>query len=97
MGYLTEKLLDQVNHLAQERGRSYFFNGWVKRIDGDAWRVNAKVQGASLYDVGVAFEDDFLDVSCSCPFFDRELETCKHIWTPPTGRLSRFFSAHGRS
>lgn len=80
MGYLTEKLFKQVNHIAQERGRSYFFNGSVKRIEGDAWRANAKVQGSSLYDVRVAFEDDFLDVRCSCLFFDRELETCKHIW-----------------
>jgi hypothetical protein len=80
MGYLTEKLFTQVNRIAQERGRSYFFNGSVKRIEGDARRVNAKVQGASVYDVKIMFEDDFLDVQCSCPFFDRELETCKHIW-----------------
>jgi hypothetical protein len=80
MGYLTEKLFKQVNHIAQERGRSYFFNGSVKGIDGDARRANAKVQGASLYDVKMVFEDDFLDVYCSCPFFDREFETCKHIW-----------------
>ena len=80
MGYLTEKLFKQVNHAAQERGRLYFANGRVKRIDGDARRANAKVQGASVYDVQIAFEDDFLDVQCSCPFFDRELETCKHIW-----------------
>jgi superfamily II DNA or RNA helicase len=80
MGYLTEKLFKQVGRISQERGRTYFFNGAVKRIDGDAWRVNAKVQGSSLYDVRIVFEDDFLDVKCSCPFFDRELETCKHIW-----------------
>jgi hypothetical protein len=80
MGYLTEKLFKQVNHIAQERGRSYFFNGSVKRIEGDARRASAKVQGTSVYDVKIAFEDDFLDVQCSCPFFDRELETCKHIW-----------------
>lgn len=80
MGYLTEKLFKQVNHIVQERGRSYFFNGSVKYIEGSAWRVNAMVQGSSLYDVRIVFEDDFLDVQCSCPFFERELETCKHIW-----------------
>ena len=80
MGYLTEKLFKQVNRIAQERGRSYFFNGSVKRIEGDARRADAKVQGSRLYDVWIASEDDFLDVKCSCPFFDRELETCKHIW-----------------
>jgi hypothetical protein len=80
MGYLTEKLFTQVNRIAQERGRSYFYNGSVKRIDGDARRANAKVQGSSVYDVKIVFEDDFLDVQCSCPFFEREFETCKHIW-----------------
>ena len=79
MGYLIEKLFKQVNHIAQERGRSYFFNGRVKRIEGDVWRANAKVQGSSLYDVRIGFEDDFLDVQCSCPFLERDLETCKHI------------------
>ena len=80
MGYLTEKLFKQVHRVAQERGRSYFFAGSVKRIEGDAWRAKAKVQGSSLYDVKITSEDDFLDVKCSCPYFERELETCKHIW-----------------
>ncbi|MGE5305191.1 MAG: SNF2-related protein [Alphaproteobacteria bacterium] len=80
MGYLTEKLFKQVNHIAQERGKSYFMNGRVKFVEGDSWRANAKVQGSSLYDVGIVFEDDFLDVQCSCPYFEREMETCKHIW-----------------
>ncbi len=80
MGYLTEKLFKQVNRTAQERGRSYFVSGRVRRIDGDARRAHAEVQGKSVYDVDIAFEDDFLDVQCSCPFFDGELETCKHIW-----------------
>ena len=80
MGYLTDKIFKQVHRVAQERGRSYFFAGSVKRIEGDAWRATATVQGSSLYDVSIASEDDFLDVKCSCPYFDRELETCKHIW-----------------
>ncbi|HWX76710.1 MAG TPA: SWIM zinc finger family protein, partial [Candidatus Acidoferrales bacterium] len=52
----------------------------MKRIEGDAWRAKAKVQGSTLYDVRITSEDDFLDVKCSCPYFERELETCKHIW-----------------
>src|ERR1043166_3292277 len=80
MGYLTEKLSIQVHHIAQERGRSYFFNGSVKQVEGNEWRVTAKVQGSALYNVIIASEDDFLDVQCSCPYFDKELETCKHIW-----------------
>ncbi len=80
MGYLSEKISKQVDRLSQERGRLYFIGGAVKRIEGDAWRVDARVQGSHLYAVRIAFADDFLEVTCSCPFFDRDLETCKHIW-----------------
>src|SRR3989337_713169 len=80
MGYLSEKVFNQVDRLSRERGRSYFVGGAVKRIEGDAWRVDARVQGSHLYGVRIAFADDFLEVNCSCPFFDRDLVTCKHIW-----------------
>jgi superfamily II DNA or RNA helicase len=80
MGYLTEKMFDSVGRISQERGRSYFFSGAVKRIEGDAWRATGIVKGAELYEVRFSFEDDFLNVSCSCPFFARELSSCKHIW-----------------
>src|SRR3990170_2152879 len=73
MGYLSEKIFEQVDRLSRERGRSYF-------IGGDAWRVDARVKGSHLYGVRIAFGDDFLEVNCSCPFFDRDLVTCKHIW-----------------
>jgi hypothetical protein len=108
MGYLTEKLYTQVNHIAQERGRSYFVNGRVKSVYGSSWRAEAKVQGSSLYDVSVAFEENFLDVQCSCAYFEREMETCKHIWAallaaerqgllkvPGTKRSLRIFEACG--
>ncbi|MBI3065801.1 MAG: DEAD/DEAH box helicase [Deltaproteobacteria bacterium] len=80
MGYLSEKVFNQVDRLSRERGRSYFIGGAVKRIEGDAWRVDARVKGSHLYGVRIAFADDFLEVNCSCPFFDRDLVTCKHIW-----------------
>src|SRR3990172_11404448 len=80
MGYMSEKIFKQVDRLSRERGRSYFVSGAVKRIEGDAWRVAARVQGSHLYGVRIAFADNFLDVNCSCPFFDRDLVTCKHIW-----------------
>ncbi|MDZ4346952.1 MAG: SNF2-related protein, partial [Candidatus Binatia bacterium] len=80
MGYLSEKVFKQVDTLSRERGRLYFLAGAVKHIEGDAWRVGAKVQGSHLYGVRIAFADDFLEVNCSCPFFDRDLVACKHIW-----------------
>src|SRR4030095_6412587 len=80
MGYLTEKIYDAVGRLSQERGRSYFSRGAVKQIEGDAWRAKGKVQGSQLYEIRFSFADDYLNVSCSCPFFVKELSTCKHIW-----------------
>ena len=80
MGYLTEKIYDAVGRISQERGRSYFFRGAVKKIEGDAWRAAAKIQGSQLYEIRLSFAEDCLNVSCSCPFFARELNVCKHIW-----------------
>src|SRR3972149_7626899 len=80
MGYLSEKILKQVDTISRERGKLYFLAGAVKRIEGDAWSVAARVQGSHLYGVRIGFADDFLEVNCSCPFFDRDLVTCKHIW-----------------
>lgn len=80
MGYLTAQIADEVGRLSQERGRQYFHRGAVKRIDGDASSVNAVVQGTIRYSVQITGVDDFIDYSCSCPYFQRDLEPCKHIW-----------------
>lgn len=80
MGYLTEQLADEVGWLSQERGRQYYIRGAVKQIAGDSGSVNAVVQGTVRYNVEIVSIDDFLDYSCSCPYFERDLEPCKHIW-----------------
>jgi hypothetical protein len=80
MGYLTEKISDEVGRLSQQRGREYFVRGAVKRIEGNASSVDAVVQGAMKYDVNIYIVDDFLDYSCTCPYFQRDLDPCKHIW-----------------
>src|SRR5215468_2456980 len=80
MGYLTEELSDEVGRLSQQRGRQYFLSGAVKRIRGDASSINAVVQGTIQYDVTISNVDGFLDYSCTCPYFERDFEPCKHIW-----------------
>ncbi len=80
MGYLTDQISDEVGRLTQQRGRDYFHRGAVKRIDGDRTSVRAVVQGALRYAVEITAIDEFLDYSCTCPFFERDLEPCKHIW-----------------
>ena len=80
MGYLTEELSDEIGRLSQQRGRQYFLSGAVKRIKGDALSINAVVQGTIQYDVTISNVDGFLDYSCTCPYFERDFEPCKHIW-----------------
>ena len=74
MGYLTEQIAEEVGRLSQERGRQYYIRGAVKQIDGDASSVNAVVQGTIRYNVKITSIDEFLDYSCSCPYFERDLE-----------------------
>ena len=80
MGYLTEELSDETSRLSQQRGRQYFLSGAVKRIDGDGLSINAVVQGTIQYDVTISSVDGFLDYACTCPYFERDFEPCKHIW-----------------
>src|SRR5919106_1863347 len=80
MGYLTEQIADETSRLTQERGRRYFTGGAVRRIAGDAFEITAVVQGTMAYHVKISTVDDFLDYSCSCPYFERDFDLCKHIW-----------------
>ena len=69
-----------VSRLSRERGERYYSQGAVSIVEGDAWRVVATVQGTRRYEVVILRARDFFEVSCSCPFYDRELTSCKHIW-----------------
>ncbi|HEY7322847.1 MAG TPA: SNF2-related protein [Candidatus Binatia bacterium] len=80
MGYLTEELSGETGRLSQQRGRQYFLSGAVQRIAGDELSINAVVQGTIQYDVTISSVDGFLDYSCTCPYFERDFEPCKHIW-----------------
>jgi superfamily II DNA or RNA helicase len=77
---LTGRFFNQVDRLSQERGRRYFMRGAVSFIEGDARSVHAGVQGTCLYDVRASMAKLVVHTSCTCPFFERELEPCKHIW-----------------
>jgi len=77
---LTGRLFNQVDRTSQERGRRYFQQGAVSYIEGTPWAIQASVQGTRLYDVEVTTEKHHINASCTCPFFAREEEPCKHIW-----------------
>ena len=38
------------------------------------------VQGTIPYDVTISNLDTFFDYSCSCPYYEKEFDLCKHIW-----------------
>jgi superfamily II DNA or RNA helicase len=77
---LTSAISGCVSRTFRERGERYYLHGAVNIIEGSAWRVAATVQGTRRYEVIILRAQDFFQVSCSCPLYDRELVTCKHIW-----------------
>jgi superfamily II DNA or RNA helicase len=80
MGYITEKLADEIGPLTQQRGRQYFSHGAVRRIEGNDSYVSAVVQGSALYNVTLSWADSLIEYSCTCPYFERDFNLCKHIW-----------------
>jgi superfamily II DNA or RNA helicase len=77
---LAARFFNQVDRASQERGRRYFLRGAVSHIEGDSWSAHAVVQGTQLYDVDISTDRHLINASCTCPFFQREFEACKHIW-----------------
>jgi uncharacterized Zn finger protein len=80
MGYLTGELDAETGRLTQQRGHAYFLRGAVRTIAGDSLSIAATVQGSQRYKVELNAMDGFLDYSCTCPFFERDYDVCKHIW-----------------
>ncbi len=77
---LTSKISGQVGKSFQQRGRLYFLRGTVNILEGDPWSVEATVQGTRQYFVSLSLVKESLSVSCSCPYYEGYLNTCKHIW-----------------
>jgi superfamily II DNA or RNA helicase len=70
----------QVGREIQQRGRDYYHQGAVQILRGDPWSVLARVQGGQDYQVSLERDGDTVRVSCSCPYFEQNLDSCKHIW-----------------
>lgn len=77
---LTTHLIDLVPKKVQNKGRSYFWSGAVRVVDGDATYVDARVRGSEMYDVLLERQGTSVLVSCTCPYFQGNVQTCKHIW-----------------
>jgi hypothetical protein len=76
-----EALRVSIPRLSVERGDKYYEEGRVSRITSDRGVIEATVIGSRPYSVALILgSDDHLIVDCECPFYERELEACKHIW-----------------
>ena len=70
----------QVSQKIKVRGRNYFERHAVKILFADDEFVSAQVSGSLDYDVDLERDRDTLIFSCDCPYFEENLEVCKHVW-----------------
>jgi uncharacterized Zn finger protein len=70
----------QVPKRIRNRGRRYFSSGAIRILEASATRVIARVRGGGRYDVVLEASADGLHVRCTCPYFAREGDPCKHVW-----------------
>lgn len=69
-----------VSRKIQMRGTDYFERGAVRLLFADAEFISARVSGSQDYEVDLERNKDALIYSCDCPYFDGNLEICKHVW-----------------
>ena len=77
---LTTHLSRYVDNKVRARGASYYRDGAVQIIHGNKEEMQAIVYGTSMYEVELYRQRDAIHVSCTCPYFEGERDTCKHIW-----------------
>ncbi|HEY2325325.1 MAG TPA: SWIM zinc finger family protein, partial [Thermoanaerobaculia bacterium] len=62
-------------------GDAYYLQGRVIDIDlTEDGLIEAHVRGERVYRVLLEIDGDGIDLSCTCPWFQRQGEECKHIW-----------------
>src|ERR1700674_2685153 len=84
---LTSQAMDLSSALAplvasevRRRGEAYLREGRVRIVDHGKDFVSATVSGTQLYEVDLERTSRSLAVSCTCPYYERDFDTCKHIW-----------------
>ena len=77
---LTRILAPDVPGGSRAKGRAYYLEGAVTRIEGSAWTVDAIVRGTRDYFVAIRRAGDAFSASCDCPYFEDRFAICKHIW-----------------
>lgn len=62
------------------RGRSYYHNGYVTKLNCTQDRIHAVVLGSEAYEVNIELDNgEVFDASCTCPFSVESDFYCKHI------------------
>ena len=77
---LTTRLINQVPAEIRSRGNDYQLRGAVNIRHGDNKTVRASVRGTEPYQVELKRTGATVRASCTCPYYDDNLDICKHIW-----------------
>jgi superfamily II DNA or RNA helicase len=90
-----KKLTRFVSRKIQMRGSEYFYRGAVRILFADTEFISARVSGSQDYEVDLERNKEALIYSCDCPYFDGNLEICKHVWATilelqKTGHLNKW-------
>ncbi|MGH9459171.1 MAG: SNF2-related protein [Thermoanaerobaculia bacterium] len=63
------------------RGDRYYEEQRVGAIARQAdGRIFAEVRGSTDYSVSISAADGELEYACDCPFYEQNLDLCKHVW-----------------
>jgi SWIM zinc finger len=65
---------------SRNRGDEYFRLHRVKIRTGSSAELSALVQGTEPYEVLLKLSENKLAISCGCPYFLDQGQTCKHLW-----------------
>src|SRR5579864_4620626 len=96
---LSSALAPQVGSETRRRGEVYLREGRVRIVGHAKDYVSATVLGTAPYQVELERISDALAVSCTCPYYERDLDTCKHIWATvlAAGAKGYLLSAAGKA
>lgn len=77
---LTTKLAYDFDDQIRKRGQAYYSSNTVKILEGNNRSVWATVQGGQKYHVHLMRTKKTIKAGCTCPYFQDNLDYCKHIW-----------------
>jgi len=78
---LLQVLERETSSAIRSRGREYFRRGAVLHIGLKESTIQAVVEGSNTYQVRIEFAGrGEIAFCCSCPYYDGNLEVCKHVW-----------------